>query len=551
MAPMAWPRRLVPLLLLVAVLAPAASADWPQFHNDARKTGAQTGTEYQIYRDVWWNVKAPKNATIETSPVVADDVVIVGGSDKVLRAYDAASGKAKWNYTMTDRVVSSPAIHNGRVYAVDIKGSLVKLDLQTGVKYATAAVGATLAPVTLDEGKLFIGTEAGEMKAFEVESTEYAITALWTFSVTSFRPDSGTAACVHPKGEVRSAAAVHNGIVYFGAMNNYVYAINEESEPDGTIRAQWFNTTGDIVLASPAVDFANSQVYFASYDGRVRAFSLSVSNPASCGAAVRAPTWSYAAPSNAQLRSSPATDGTRIYVGTNTGRVLAITVGGAEVWNRATGDIVVSSPAVSNGVVVVGSDDRNLYWLSATNGSILKQFTAQSAIKASPALDGARTFAASFDGTVYMFGPEIPTRPDLIVTRIAPVEDGVRVTVKNQGDASSSNTTVRLLRGGTFVANMEIGGIAPGQTWDVSFPLTLDATSTFKAIVDPDGTMTESVESNNEKEQKLSPPATGSASPTPGDGGDGGGGGFKIPGPGLVITLAVLALALLAVRRRR
>lgn len=546
-------RLLVPVLLLAAVLAPAAQADWAQFHSDARKTGSASGTDYQVYKDVWWNVRVPGNTTVEASPVVAGGIVVIGGWDKVVRAFDAASGKSKWNYTMTDKVVSSPAIQSGRVYAMDVKGSLVSLDLQTGRLYATAAVGASLAPITAHEGKLFIGTEAGEMKAFDVKSSDSVITLLWTFSMTSFRTEalpSTATACVHNKGQIRTAAAVHDGIVYFGAMNNHVYAINEEGESDDTTRLQWFNQTGDIVLASPAVDVTNTKVHFASYDGKVRSFTITRPNPASCTAGNRVPTWTYTATDNQQFRSSPAIDGTRLYIGTNAGKVIAITASsGTEAWTRATNDIIVSSPAVANGVVVVGSDDKNVYWLSAANGTILRQFAAESAIKSSPAIDGSRAFVASFDGTVYMFGPEIPKRPDLVVQSIAFAGGQASVVVKNAGDAASGATQLRLLRGGTFLANVNVTAIDPGQTATLTYALTIPAAEsvTVKAIIDPDGTVAESNESNNELSKSLVAPIE----EEPEDDGGGGGGGIKIPGPGLGALLGTLALAALALRRRR
>lgn len=548
------------LLLATLLLAPAVQADWPQFHRDARKTGTEPGTSYQAYRDLWWNVKLPGGATIETSPVVSDNVVIVGGSDKVLRAFDAASGAEKWNYTMTDRIATSPAIQDRLyVFAVDVKGTLVKLSLHEGPRsdgtpYAQVSIGPTLAPITLEEGKIFIGTEAGELKAFEIKSDQYSITTAWTFSVGAFyaelSPTTTAARCSHPAGAVRSAAAVNNGIVYFGAMNNYVYAINEQKKPDGTVRAQWFNATSDIVLASPTVDFANNNVYFASYDGKVRAFTMTSPTPASCLQTNRQPSWTATAPDNAQMRSSPATDGTRIYIGTNTGKVLALsTSGGTLLWNRGTDGTVVSSPAVSNGIVVVGSEDKNIYWLHASNGTVIKQFPAQSAIRSSPAIDGDRTFIASFDGTLYMFGPEIPKSPDLVVESIEQTDSGVRITVKNEGDAMSAATTVRVLLGGAFVANVALEAIEPGQSKSVEQDLDVEAAGTVKAIVDPDGTVRESAEANNEAEEAVAPPEPEVPEETDDEGGDGGDGGLKIPGPG--VPLLLLGLAFLAALGRR
>ena len=48
---------------------------------------------------------------------------------------------------------------------------------------------------------------------------------------------------------------------------------------------------------------------------------------------------------------------------------------GKLTWSYTTGDYVVSSPAVANGVVYVGSDDGNVYALNATTGAKLWNYT--------------------------------------------------------------------------------------------------------------------------------------------------------------------------------
>ena len=44
--------------------------------------------------------------------------------------------------------------------------------------------------------------------------------------------------------------------------------------------------------------------------------------------------------------------------------------GNTELWRFATGGIVYSSPAVANGVVYIGSDDKNLYAIGANSLSL-------------------------------------------------------------------------------------------------------------------------------------------------------------------------------------
>ena len=48
---------------------------------------------------------------------------------------------------------------------------------------------------------------------------------------------------------------------------------------------------------------------------------------------------------------------------------------GAKLWSYLTGSDVVSSPAVANGVVYVGSSDDNVYALNARTGAKLWSYT--------------------------------------------------------------------------------------------------------------------------------------------------------------------------------
>ncbi len=64
----------------------------------------------------------------------------------------------------------------------------------------------------------------------------------------------------------------------------------------------------------------------------------------------------------------------------------------------------VSSPAVANGVVYVGSSDYNLYALDASTGAFLWKYAAENVIRSSPAVANGMVYVASDDGNVYAFG---------------------------------------------------------------------------------------------------------------------------------------------------
>ena len=80
--------------------------------------------------------------------------------------------------------------------------------------------------------------------------------------------------------------------------------------------------------------------------------------------------WSYT--TGNVVDSSPAVTHGVIYVGSTDWNVYALNAStGAKLWSFATGLSVESSPAVANGVVYVGSDDFNVYALNAKTGAKL------------------------------------------------------------------------------------------------------------------------------------------------------------------------------------
>lgn len=70
-------------------------------------------------------------------------------------------------------------------------------------------------------------------------------------------------------------------------------------------------------------------------------------------------------------------------------------------WKFATKAQVVSSPAVVNGVLYVGSADHRLYALDTTTGTKKWEFKAGAGVAASPAVSGGTVYFASYDGFVY------------------------------------------------------------------------------------------------------------------------------------------------------
>lgn len=110
--------------------------------------------------------------------------------------------------------------------------------------------------------------------------------------------------------------------------------------------------------------------------------------------------WQYSAEVDI---SSPAVANGVVYVGSIDGNVYALNARtGALVWQYPTGGYIQSSPAVANGVVYVGSEDGNLYALNASTGALLWQDFAGGS--SSPAVANGLLYFASDFGNLYVFG---------------------------------------------------------------------------------------------------------------------------------------------------
>jgi len=65
---------------------------------------------------------------------------------------------------------------------------------------------------------------------------------------------------------------------------------------------------------------------------------------------------------NARIESSPAIVGSRVFVGSNDGRLYELDLAtGTKKWEFDTGAAVPTSPAIAEGRVVIGAQDGRLY----------------------------------------------------------------------------------------------------------------------------------------------------------------------------------------------
>ncbi len=154
--------------------------------------------------------------------------------------------------------------------------------------------------------------------------------------------------------EVFASPAVVGGVVYIGSADTNFYAMDAQNGLE-----KWHFRTGGAIRSSAAV--VDGTVYFSSRDALLYA-----------------------------LRAADGSEVWRCPIG------VPSQMNSVDNW-----DYFDSSPTVVDGVLYVGSGDRQLYAVDTATGHTNWTFKANNKIRSSPAVVGGRVYIGGLDGYVY------------------------------------------------------------------------------------------------------------------------------------------------------
>ncbi|MBV9159716.1 MAG: PQQ-binding-like beta-propeller repeat protein [Candidatus Kaiserbacteria bacterium] len=199
----------------------------------------------------------------------------------------------------------------------------------------------------------------------------------------------------------KSAPAIDDERLYFGADNGTLWALNQE---DGSVAWNYRTLYGageKRIFSSPAVAFRT--VFFGAYDGNVYALDAKTGKK----------KWTYM--ESDWIGSSPAvdTERKRIYIGLEfglwkkQGGLAALDAEtGALIWRREVETYVHSSPGYSKkyDIVLCGSSAGTVYAFDAATGAPRWQYETGGPVRAGFAFDEERGYVAfgSADAHIYV-----------------------------------------------------------------------------------------------------------------------------------------------------
>ena len=267
--------------------------------------------------------------------------------------------------------------------AETMKDALLAIARKTGILYtpgggktATITLGQTIKPLwtfecedeirgtaCYDDGMVYIGAYDNNIYALNAATGEF----IWKYAT---------------EGGVVSTPYVYEGNLFFGSEDQRLHVISSRSG-----RVVWTYFTDGPIRSSPRI--MDRHVFIGSDDGNLHIVNATTGR--------RVQRIDMGAP----IRSTPVVKDEFIFVGTENGDFFCVDFRGKIRWRTRAKRAITSSPLLENEVVYYGSVDGTLYATEAKTGWGLWRFRMERGTISSPSMVEHYIFIGSADGNIY------------------------------------------------------------------------------------------------------------------------------------------------------
>lgn len=317
-----------------------------------------------------------------------------------------------WSFSASGSIESSVVVKDGSAYVGSAAGQVHSVDLVTGVPRWTVEVGAPVSasPLILgdalyvgDEDGIFhcLGLEDGHLR-WKVETDGKILGAAnWaqrdSLPVIVFGSYDGKLRCVDAvagtlqweygtENFIHGTPSVSDGKVVFGGCDAWLHALSiDDGRSLGKCHVEGQVGASAAVVAGTA--------FFGTYEGVMLSVDLKSMKIG----------WTYQDRALPYI-SSPAVTDTRIVVGSRDRRIDCIDrKTGERIWVARTRGRVDGSPVVVGDRVLIGCADGRLYMLRLEDGSEAWSYDLGAAIRTTPAISAGRVLVGGSDGRLHCF----------------------------------------------------------------------------------------------------------------------------------------------------
>jgi outer membrane protein assembly factor BamB len=387
----------------------APGQNWPCFFGPDNKNRLTADSPSGLLQILW---AAPvgtteRGAVLYSSPVVVDGKVFVGVWDPDLdwpeggvAAFDAMTGQRLWKLNI-GAVYHTPAVYNGRLYALTSHGVLNCIDIDSEIVLWTFDIYASesynydhqhaISPVTVSDGKVYVVGNLSDAYCLNAEDG----TKIW-------------GEYVQAQWHTLSGIYVEDGVAYFVSQYN-IYARNADTG------ALLYSKSLGYRNRRSATPLVYDNVMYSVQTGNLVAYDVTDN----CSEIWRIEEGGW------YKFVMPVYRNGKIYYSKEAELIVKAASDGSDVWRFSTDDAELmagnkyqlawdsSSHALTDKYDYVGSDNGAFYVLDADTGKQVWRYFFGPPVKSSAAISGNMVFIGCTDGNLYAFGPGLVPGPKI------------------------------------------------------------------------------------------------------------------------------------------
>ncbi|MCW4034214.1 MAG: PQQ-binding-like beta-propeller repeat protein, partial [Candidatus Bathyarchaeota archaeon] len=377
------------------------AADWSMWRGNVEDPGMSVCSgPVDLSKGPVWTYET--GAAITSSPVIADDKLVVGSQDGNVYCLDPYAGTLNWKFDIGTRVFSTQAIADGKVIVGPDDGNIYCLDLDDGSELWSYNAGGYVrylyglgqwqprsSPIVYN-GKIYVGALDGVFRCLDMSGN-----LVWSY-------DTGSPIC--------GSAAIEDGMVYILNDANEIYKFTTS----GTL-SKTFAIANSILRPTARFTFslpgASTPVVVDDvlYPGCTTAFftGYDVNTGEQLFAAEQPNILGENAPVSPIVVEDPKIEGARIYCPAGPTEACGSAVDGTNIWTAWGGWEIFSSLAYGGygmtPYVYGGSQSYSITCWDAETGRPVSWYTTGGQVESSPAIYNGRLYVGSADWKLYCF----------------------------------------------------------------------------------------------------------------------------------------------------